>query len=376
MGKINLRLAELRKRKGATQQDVAEILNISFKTVSKWENGGSMPDITVLPALAEYFEVSVDQLLGLVPLAEEEYVPRRTGTGAFWEEKLEYLLRSRKNSWNVDYVEFLVRKVWKIERPVKVLDCGCGFGFLGLQLLPFLPEGSTYTGIDFAEKLLEQGRQIYESRGMRAEFIHKNVYDYHAANRYDLVICQAVLRHLDNPESFLEKMISFAKESAYIVCIDSNREFECDGLYVDGMDYAQLCRHGGLEKHWQAELLNQGRDYAAAIRTAHTMRKLGLQEIQVRMNDRVEFVTPQSAEYEQTKQDFIQYNDWCTGMSQAERERVIKSFIASGAKREEAEEYCDRNIWISDFFKENPSAGYTFVKGTMISYGKKAGSVN
>ena len=57
--------------------------------------------------------------------------------------------------------------------------------------------------------------------------------------KYDLVICQAVLRHLDTPERFLKKMIEFAKQDAYIVCIDSNREFECDGLYVDGMDYFQ-----------------------------------------------------------------------------------------------------------------------------------------
>ena len=216
-----------------------------------------MPDITVLPTLAEYFQVSVDQLLGMAPLEGEEYIPRRTGTGAFWEEKLEYLLRSRKNSWNVDYVEFLIQKVWKIDRPVKVLDCGCGYGFLGLLLMPFLPEGSTYTGIDFAEKLLEQGKQIFAGQNIKAQFINKNVYDYHAEEKYDLVICQAVLRHLDSPESFLQKMIEFARKDSYIVCIDSNREFECDGLYIEGMDYAELCRHSGLEKHWQAELTTE-----------------------------------------------------------------------------------------------------------------------
>ena len=39
MGKINLRLAELRKRKNVTQQELANVLNVSFKTISKWENG-------------------------------------------------------------------------------------------------------------------------------------------------------------------------------------------------------------------------------------------------------------------------------------------------------------------------------------------------
>lgn len=45
-------LASLRKSKGYTQQEVADELNVSNKTVSKWEQGGGFPEITVLPALA------------------------------------------------------------------------------------------------------------------------------------------------------------------------------------------------------------------------------------------------------------------------------------------------------------------------------------
>ena len=65
-------------------------------------------------------------------------------------------MRTRKNGWNDDYARFLISQVWKIEHPVSVLDCGCGYGFLGLLLLPHLPEGSTYTGIDFAEDLVKK----------------------------------------------------------------------------------------------------------------------------------------------------------------------------------------------------------------------------
>lgn len=46
-----------------TQQEAAEQLNISNKTVSKWESGGGFPDITVLPALAELYGVTVDDIL-------------------------------------------------------------------------------------------------------------------------------------------------------------------------------------------------------------------------------------------------------------------------------------------------------------------------
>ncbi|MDE6055315.1 MAG: class I SAM-dependent methyltransferase, partial [Lachnospiraceae bacterium] len=193
-----------------------------------------------------------------------------------------------------------------------------------------------------------------------------------AENQYDLVICQAVLRHLDNPTAFLQKMITFAKPDAYVVSIDANREFECCGLYIDGMDYQELCRHEGLEKKWQTELTRQGRDYAVAIRTAHMMQKLGLTDVDVRMNDKVEFITPQLPDYAEIRNDFIAYNDWTSGISAEEKEKLIRYLLTHGLSHKEAEDYCNRNVAIAAFFSANPTAGYTFMKGQMISYGKKA----
>lgn len=56
-------LAAMRKSKGYTQQAVAEWLNLSNKTVSKWESGAGLPDIAVLPALAELYGVTADEIL-------------------------------------------------------------------------------------------------------------------------------------------------------------------------------------------------------------------------------------------------------------------------------------------------------------------------
>ena len=372
MSKISLRIADLRKKKRVTQQELADSIGVSFQTISKWETGINMPDITVLPLLAEYFSVSTDQLLGLKPLDGEAYIPEKTATKEFWNQKLEYLLRTRKSYWNDDYANFLISQVWKINKPVSILDCGCGYGFLGLLLLPHLPEGSTYTGIDFAEDLIQKGKSLFAQHGTEATFICKNIFEYSTENQYDLVVCQAVLRHLDNPAAFIQKMITFAKPGGYVVCIDANREFECCGLYIDGMDYQELCRHEGLEKKWRTELTMQGRDYAVAIRTAHMMQKLGLVDVDVRMNDKVAFVTTQSANYEETKSDFITYNDWASGISEEEKDKLILHLLTHGLSRKEAEDYCNRNIEITNFFMENPSAGYTFVKGNMITYGKKA----
>lgn len=373
MNSVSLRIADLRKKANVTQQELAESIGVSFQTVSKWETGVNMPDITILPLLAEYFKVSTDQLLGLKPLDDEIYIPEKTATKEFWNQKLEYLLRTRKSYWNDDYAHFLISQVWKINKPISVLDCGCGYGFLGLLLLPYLPEGSTYTGIDFAEDLIRKGKALFESQELEAEFRCENVFQYAAENRYDFVVCQAVLRHLDNPSAFIQKMIQFAKPGGYVVCIDANREFECCGLYIDGMDYQELCRHEGLEKKWRTELAMQGRDYAVAIRTAHIMQKLGLVDVAVRMNDKVDFVTTQSAYYEEAKSDFIAYNDWTSGIRDEDKEKLVLYLLSHGLSRKEAEEYCNRNIAIADFFADNPTAGYTFVKGKMISYGKKTG---
>ena len=63
--KIAEKLVELRTSKGVTQEDVAQNLSISNKTVSKWENGASTPDLPMVIELAKYYGVTTDTLLGL-----------------------------------------------------------------------------------------------------------------------------------------------------------------------------------------------------------------------------------------------------------------------------------------------------------------------
>lgn len=56
-------IAILRKAKGLTQKELAELLNVSDKAVSRWERDESAPDITLIPVLAELFDVTCDELL-------------------------------------------------------------------------------------------------------------------------------------------------------------------------------------------------------------------------------------------------------------------------------------------------------------------------
>ncbi|MEO1771788.1 helix-turn-helix domain-containing protein [Candidatus Enterococcus ferrettii] len=60
-------IAEKRKEKRITQQELAEFMSVSKASVSKWETGQTYPDITSLPLLAAYFDISIDELLNYEP---------------------------------------------------------------------------------------------------------------------------------------------------------------------------------------------------------------------------------------------------------------------------------------------------------------------
>ena len=59
---IGNKIRELRKQQGITQEQLADSIGISFQAVSKWENNIALPDITLVPVLASYFGVSMDEL--------------------------------------------------------------------------------------------------------------------------------------------------------------------------------------------------------------------------------------------------------------------------------------------------------------------------
>lgn len=62
---IGLKIKELRHENNLTQEELANQLGVSFQAISRWENGNSLPDITLLPVIANMFDVTVDYLLDL-----------------------------------------------------------------------------------------------------------------------------------------------------------------------------------------------------------------------------------------------------------------------------------------------------------------------
>ena len=76
-------LKRLRKEKDLTQDELAGFLGISFQAISKWERGDGYPDITFLPVLANFFNVTIDELVGMDEIRNAERIHK---IRAQWKE--------------------------------------------------------------------------------------------------------------------------------------------------------------------------------------------------------------------------------------------------------------------------------------------------
>lgn len=61
---LGTKIRQLRRRDGRTQETLAEALGVTSQAVSRWESGGSYPDMNLIPSIANYFGVSIDELFG------------------------------------------------------------------------------------------------------------------------------------------------------------------------------------------------------------------------------------------------------------------------------------------------------------------------
>lgn len=292
----------------------------------------------------------------------------------FWNEKLDFLRAIRTGWCNKDYIEFLVERVWKIDRAVNIIDFGCGFGYVGLLLLPILPKGSTYKGIDISETLLYEAEKLFEDSGYSTEFIKVDLNEYQPEEKYDIAISQAVLRHIPNAKNILEKMIQSVVPDGLVICMETDLELEKTGQYFSGLDYIELGMAELHRKMYRKELERGGRDYRFAVKIPILMQELGLHSIGVRLNDSVKFINPNG-----DKEDHIkQFNavtaawGWDKQLSEPEKVNYINMLMEKGLSQQEAEMFVNGQSKISEYLMRNKDDAYIIqAPCTLISYGTK-----
>ncbi|MBQ8289217.1 MAG: helix-turn-helix transcriptional regulator [Clostridia bacterium] len=101
------RIKQYRKERNMTQDALAQALSVSPQSVSKWECGDGYPDITLLPAIANYFEVTVDELIGNDEISAKEDVQKNyfnVVNKLSHDEQLELALKYHKKyprNWHI-----------------------------------------------------------------------------------------------------------------------------------------------------------------------------------------------------------------------------------------------------------------------------------
>ena len=93
--KIGKFIAETRKKKNKTQRQLADALSISDKTVSKWECGKGLPDISLMMPLCEILQITVNDLLTGERVSKDDYQKKA-------EENMMNLMK--ENEENKDYL--------------------------------------------------------------------------------------------------------------------------------------------------------------------------------------------------------------------------------------------------------------------------------
>ena len=107
-------IAKKRKEKNLTQAQLAEKLNVSNKTISKWENGNCMPDYSVIELLCSELDITISELLD-------------------GEDKKETKITPHNNSDNMKFI-FLIRRIQSLDRQNKLISAFLVI-ILGMALL-------------------------------------------------------------------------------------------------------------------------------------------------------------------------------------------------------------------------------------------------
>lgn len=183
----NLKIGELiskkRKNLGLTQNQLAQTLNISFQSVSKWETGTAYPDIEMLPGLAAALNTTIDALLGYGGVAAD-YDSRYSREEYYWGLK-------------PNGICYDIMRILPPTKPYRVLDIGCGEG---KDAVFFAKCGYAVTAFDLSEAGLDKAKRLAEHNRVEVGFFKANVLDYRPDTEFDIIFSSGVFHFVPPTE--------------------------------------------------------------------------------------------------------------------------------------------------------------------------------
>lgn len=176
-------IARYRKENRLTQEELASKLGLTYQAVSKWETEQSMPEITILPKIAEILKVSVDKLLGYNAYQDDEpYYDKIFGSTD------EYL-------WGLKPTPLCLKLLSLLppERHLKVLVIGCGEGKDAVFLARC---GYDVSAFDISEKGIEKTNHLAENARVHVNTFKADIRDYRLNQSYDILYSVGVLHYI------------------------------------------------------------------------------------------------------------------------------------------------------------------------------------
>jgi hypothetical protein len=139
--------------------------------------------------------------------------------------------------------------------------------------------------------------------------------------------------------------------------------------YIDALDYSRLNVLGIEQKLRRNSLDITGKDFEIGLKLPVYMEKLGLKNIDIRVNDYAQFVSPSKQEYKSEIEAFMS-GDYRNRITKESKDELVEYFISRGLTKEEAEHEFKSQLEISDYLYEHQEKAYIVNSKCMfISYG-------
>lgn len=215
---IGNKIRELRKKRGLTQEQLSAAMGVSFQAVSKWENNITLPDITLMPSLAGYFGISMDELFDfslaeiekdVEKIAEEAYKYRESEPNKSRKILEEGLLKYPDNEIllnNLLYVVFDPDESIKIAGRLAAETEQADIRYDALRFLAYAYKKKG--DIDSAYAAIEQIPEIYFTKLTEIAYLFDGKQKYDAAEKQKWISFENLLQ-------MMEKLAEYYAESGY-----------------------------------------------------------------------------------------------------------------------------------------------------------------
>ncbi|MFE6170427.1 methyltransferase [Viridibacillus arvi] len=280
----------------------------------------------------------------------------------YWDTQLEYLKRTRDLYYNDDYLEFLVNSVWKISKPVHIIDFGCGYGYLGLKLLPLLPKGSKYTGIDKGQQLINKAIEYFHGLPYESEFFVADSNEIELEGKYDIAVCHAFLLHMSEPQKMLERMVNSIVNDGKIICFEPHWISGMSSYELGGYEQSQIVPLGILQKLFE-ESTNDGN---IGAKVPKYLTELGVKNIECRVSDKVNFLYSDKNQQDKKKL-FNSLKEDGVGGEPINKDQFIESLTKRGVTFKEAQEQFEAELLFSQVF--NMDSSFIYAPSMKITFG-------